>query len=76
MKAPSGQLVTRARVNNDASGAQWVQDRSSNSNNGSPQRDAAEDDDLQTLQAKAIEAKKEAQAKRKQIPPFVQKLSR
>lgn len=33
-------------------------------------------DDEDDLEAKALTAKREAQAKRKQIPPFVQKLSR
>lgn len=76
VKAPTGQLVTRQRVNNEVNGAQWTPERGNNGNNGSPQREGAEEDDLPTLQAKALEAKKEAQAKRKQIPPFVQKLSR
>ena len=33
-------------------------------------------DEEENLEAKALAAKKDAQAKRKQIPPFVQKLSR
>jgi heat shock transcription factor len=33
-------------------------------------------DDDEELEHKAAAAKKDAQAKRKQIPPFVQKLSR
>lgn len=35
-----------------------------------------QDDDVELLEEKAVVAKREAQAKRKQIPPFVQKLSR
>ncbi len=35
-----------------------------------------ENDNIELLEAKAVIARKEAQAKRKQIPPFVQKLSR
>lgn len=35
-----------------------------------------EDEDEQDLERKVQEAKREAQSKRKQIPPFVQKLSR
>lgn len=35
-----------------------------------------EHDNLEHLEERALRAKREAQAKRKQIPPFVQKLSR
>jgi heat shock transcription factor len=35
-----------------------------------------ETDCIEALEEKATVAKREAQAKRKQIPPFVQKLSR
>jgi heat shock transcription factor len=35
-----------------------------------------EQDSIERLEERALRAKKEAQAKRKQIPPFVQKLSR
>ena len=35
-----------------------------------------ETDNIELLEEKAVIAKREAQAKRKQIPPFVQKLSR
>jgi heat shock transcription factor len=35
-----------------------------------------ENDNIEALEERARRAKKEAQAKRKQIPPFVQKLSR
>jgi heat shock transcription factor len=38
--------------------------------------DGAWGDDLAELEARAQIAKREAQAKRKQIPPFVQKLNR
>jgi heat shock transcription factor len=36
----------------------------------------AGDENIEALEQKAQVAKREAQAKRKQIPPFVQKLSR
>jgi hypothetical protein len=36
----------------------------------------AENDSIERLEERAIIAKREAQSKRKQIPPFVQKLSR
>jgi len=36
----------------------------------------AENDNIELLEEKAAVAKRDAQAKRKQIPPFVQKLSR
>jgi len=35
-----------------------------------------ENDNIELLEEKATVAKRDAQAKRKQIPPFVQKLSR
>lgn len=35
-----------------------------------------ENDYIEVLEEKAVQAKRDAQAKRKQIPPFVQKLSR
>jgi heat shock transcription factor, other eukaryote len=37
---------------------------------------AEETDDVDVLEERALQAKRDAQAKRKQIPPFVQKLSR
>lgn len=48
----------------------------SNGNTTQQQVDSAWSDDLDELDRKAAVAKKEAQSKRKQIPPFVQKLSR
>jgi heat shock transcription factor len=38
--------------------------------------DQGTEDSIEVLEEKAQQAKREAQAKRKQIPPFVQKLSR
>ncbi|KKY22630.1 putative heat shock transcription factor [Phaeomoniella chlamydospora] len=73
VRTPSNQLVARGRTQHDLQGAQWVQ--GPNINNGNTQQAPADKDDLPLLQARALEAKKEAQAKRKQIPPFVQKLS-
>jgi heat shock transcription factor, other eukaryote len=35
-----------------------------------------DNDSIEALEERALRAKREAQAKRKQIPPFVQKLSR
>jgi heat shock transcription factor len=35
-----------------------------------------ETDDVEVLEERALQAKRDAQTKRKQIPPFVQKLSR
>jgi heat shock transcription factor len=42
--------------------------------NGTPVMD--ENDNIELLEEKAQKAKRDAQAKRKQIPPFVQKLNR
>ena len=64
---PNQQLAARGRVPWDVFG---------NDPNAAPsgQWDTVEDDE--DLEQKAILAKKDAQSKRKQIPPFVQKLSR
>ena len=53
-------------------GMQWV-DHNRNAVQGDQE---AWSDDLEELERKAEIAKKDAQAKRKQIPPFIQKLSR
>jgi heat shock transcription factor len=67
-----GQLVRRnPNQQLAARGTPW-EDLDSNGQQGWP---IAEDDD-EELEQKALLAKKDAQAKRKQIPPFVQKLSR
>jgi heat shock transcription factor, other eukaryote len=42
----------------------------------SPNGNMAEHENVEELEELALKAKREAQAKRKQIPPFVQKLSR
>ena len=47
-----------------------------NTNGGGQSNDADWVDDIAELEARAQVAKKEAQSKRKQIPPFVQKLNR
>jgi heat shock transcription factor, other eukaryote len=66
------QLANRGRSYNDSNGLQWV-----DSANGSGQQlDSAWNDDIEALEQRAQTAKKIAQEKRKQIPPFVQKLSR
>jgi heat shock transcription factor, other eukaryote len=69
----SGQLVRRNPNQQLATRAQnaWGQ-------YGSPEPGSAWEapDDDEELERKAVIAKKEAQSKRKQIPPFVQKLSR
>ena len=41
-----------------------------------PPSNGQDEDDIEQLEEEAQRAKREAQAKRKQIPPFVQKLSR
>ena len=77
---PSNQLarravnlpVNRGRAYNDSNDLQWVDP----ANGNAQQLDSAWADDLDELEQKAQVVKKEAQAKRKQIPPFVQKLNR
>ena len=71
-RRPINQLANRGRSYNDSNGLQWV-----DSANGSGQQlDSAWNDDIDALEQKAQAAKKTAQERRKQIPPFVQKLSR
>jgi heat shock transcription factor, other eukaryote len=64
---PNQQLATRGRT--------W-QDSSSTGMPQTQPQGAWEDEDEAELEQRALAAKREAQAKRKQIPPFVQKLSR
>lgn len=64
------QVVTRPRV--DSSVQQWPDGTAGPPSAG----DGAWADDIQELEQKAQVAKRDAQAKRKQIPPFVQKLNR
>jgi heat shock transcription factor len=73
--AQSGQLVRRNPNQQLVSRGQpsW-QDTGGSAQPGEPVWPPV--DDEADLEQRALEAKKEAQAKRKQIPPFVQKLSR
>ena len=66
-RPPMNQVVTRPRYES-ASVQPWVEE---------PQSaiDSAWADDIQDLEQKAQVAKQDAKAKRKQIPPFVQKLN-
>ena len=70
------QLVpTAQRMTNDNSVDQWFGDESMldpQSANGLME----ENDNIELLEERATVAKRDAQSKRKQIPPFVQKLSR
>lgn len=71
-RRPINQLAThRGRISEDST--TW-----GDSLNGVPTAREADwdDDDIAELEARAQIAKREAQAKRKQIPPFVQKLNR
>ncbi|KAF2841404.1 hypothetical protein M501DRAFT_929319 [Patellaria atrata CBS 101060] len=70
----SNQLVRRNQNNQVARGHFTNPSEWQDTNNPIiPQSDF--DEDEEQLEQKALEAKKEAQRKRKQIPPFVQKLS-
>ncbi len=71
-RRPMNQVASRGRPYNETNGLQWVD----SSNGNAPQTDSAWSADLDALEREAQVAKKEAQGKRKQIPPFVQKLSR
>ena len=69
-RRPASQVVSRGRGGGDSSDPQWTEQ-------GNAQRvDSAWADDLDDLRKRAQIAKREAQSKRKQIPPFVQKLAR
>lgn len=69
---PSNQVARRpmTQVMNVAQPAQWMSE--------TPQQDQSTNwsDDIDELVAKAQVAKKEAESRRKQIPPFVMKLHR
>ncbi|KAG0648031.1 Heat shock factor [Hyphodiscus hymeniophilus] len=69
------QLVpTAQRMTNDNSGDQWLGEDSMfdpQTSNGLME----ENDSIELLEERATAAKRDAQSKRKQIPPFVQKLS-
>ncbi|OJJ43989.1 hypothetical protein ASPZODRAFT_72335 [Penicilliopsis zonata CBS 506.65] len=67
-RQPTNQLVSRNRLF-DQPAANFPDHGGGNGESG------AWGETLEELYARALEAKKEAQAKRKQIPPFVQKLS-
>lgn len=70
------QIATRAKQTESANNM-WLDGAGgSNGNTTQQQVDSAWGDDLDELERKAAVAKKEAQGKRKQIPPFVQKLNR
>lgn len=69
-RRPASQVISQDRGPGDSSDLQWTE-------TGNPQRlGAAWGDDLDELKRRAQVAKRESQAKRKQIPPFVQKLAR
>lgn len=70
-RRPINQVVTRPRYDS-VPPQPWPE----NANGGPPSADDAWGDDIQELEQKAQVAKRDAQAKRKQIPPFVQKLNR
>lgn len=67
----SQQAMTRAAVKYENAGNQQWPDQ----NGAQSTLEGPWSDDIQDLEAKAQVAKKEAQSKRKQIPPFVQKLN-
>lgn len=80
-RRPGNQIATRAKQSESVhnmwlDGAGGAAVGGSNGNTTQQQVDSAWSDDLDELDRKAAVAKKEAQSKRKQIPPFVQKLSR
>jgi heat shock transcription factor, other eukaryote len=71
-RRPANPVVPRERSYGDSTDVQWTEPASATGHH--PQ--SAWGDDTNDLEQKAQAAKREAQAKRKQIPPFVQKLAR
>lgn len=69
-RRPMNPILTRPAVNGD----QWGQDPNVTTNPTA--MNAAWEDDVDDLEQKAQAAKRDASAKRKQIPPFVLKLRR
>ncbi|KAL9090118.1 MAG: hypothetical protein Q9165_005398 [Trypethelium subeluteriae] len=69
LRTPNQQLVSRdGQFDNDA----WLEDGSNPQAQSTPWEEGTDDEDLEQ---RALTAKKDAQTKRKTIPPFVQKLS-
>jgi heat shock transcription factor, other eukaryote len=69
-RRPANQVVSRDGGCGDSNDVHWTEQ-------GNGQRlDGARDDDIDDLKQRAQVAKREAQSKRKQIPPFIQKLAR
>lgn len=76
-RGANNQLVTTNRSFNSQQNDPWPgfgDDSLMTQPNGGPRVD--EHDNIEVLEERAQRAKREAQAKRKQIPPFVQKLNR
>jgi heat shock transcription factor, other eukaryote len=71
-RRPANLVASRDRGRGDSGEVQW--DGQTNTN--VQQLDGAWGDDLDELKKKAQVAKRDAHSKRKQIPPFVQKLAR
>jgi heat shock transcription factor, other eukaryote len=71
-RRPANPVVPRDRGRGDSSELQW----SEQLNGNGQQLEGAWSDDVDKLKQRAQVAKREAQSKRKQIPPFVQKLAR
>lgn len=73
---PHNQLIQAGRRNQFHGGNEWAMTDDlgydSNTQNGG----LAENDSIDRLEERAAAAKRDAQSKRKQIPPFVQKLNR
>lgn len=70
-RRPMAQLAAPARPRMSEDGSTWI-----DTTTGAQSNESAWEDDISALEARAQIAKREAQAKRKQIPPFVQKLNR
>lgn len=69
-RRPPSQIVSRDHGHGESKDLQWMEQ------GHGQQLESAWADDLSDLKQRAQAAKREARSKRKQIPPFVQKLAR
>jgi heat shock transcription factor len=74
-RRPGNQIATRAKQT-EGTNNMWLDGAVGGGSNGNTTSQQADSVDLDELERQAAVAKKEAQGKRKQIPPFVQKLRR
>lgn len=76
-RRPVSQMIPLARQGDGIHTGQWLDQLQATAGDAQPAEGSlGDDDDIEELERRAQIAKREAQSKRKQIPPFVQKLNR